>query len=83
MSYTEYTECQAFFLVVRIGSPTPLTRKEVLILPPLGPRRQTHSLAWECVLGPNADEGTDTLVYSLKAILPLRCHAIHFRKYIQ
>jgi hypothetical protein len=26
---TEYTECQAFSLVVRIGSPRPLTRKRV------------------------------------------------------
>ncbi len=31
---TEYTECQAFFPVVRIGSPHPFTRKGVL-LPPL------------------------------------------------
>ncbi len=35
---TEYTECQAFFPVVRIGSPHPLTRQWLLLLPPLGPR---------------------------------------------
>jgi hypothetical protein len=57
---TEYTECQAFFPVVRIGSPDPLTCKGVLLLPPLGPRGEKHSLAEEKV-GPNSDEGKDTL----------------------
>jgi hypothetical protein len=33
---TEYTECQAFYPVVRIGSPRPLTRKRVL----------PHPLTW-------------------------------------
>jgi hypothetical protein len=33
---TEYTECQAFFTVVRIGSPEPLTSKGVLRSPPFG-----------------------------------------------
>jgi hypothetical protein len=37
-----YTQCQAFSLVVRIGSPL-LTRKGVL-LPSLGQRGETHSL---------------------------------------
>ncbi len=31
------TECQAFFMVVRIGYPHPLTLKGVLLLPHLGP----------------------------------------------
>ncbi len=35
--YTDYTECQAFFPVVRIRSAHPLTRKRMLILPLLGP----------------------------------------------
>jgi hypothetical protein len=50
---TEYTECQAFFQVVRIGLPHPITRKEVL-----GPRGETHSLAGEGggVGGPNFDD---------------------------
>jgi hypothetical protein len=33
-----YTECQAFFAVVRIGSSHPLTRKGMLLLPPSDPR---------------------------------------------
>ncbi len=36
---TEYTECLTFFPVVRIGSPHPLTRKGVLLLPPLEPNQ--------------------------------------------
>jgi hypothetical protein len=52
----------AFFPVVRIGSPKPLTHKGVLLLSPYGPREETHSLAGEGVSGPNSDEGTDTLV---------------------
>ncbi len=46
---TEYTECQAFFQVVRIGSPHPLTRKGVLLLPPLGQRgRHTRLMGRGC-----------------------------------
>ncbi len=41
--------------------PPPLTRKGVLLLLPLGPRRETHSLAGEG-WGPNSDKGTDTLI---------------------
>jgi hypothetical protein len=41
--HTEYTECQAFFPIVRIGSPHPLNHKRVL-LPLLGPRGETNSL---------------------------------------
>ncbi len=55
------TECQAFSLVVRIGSPRPLTRtaSECCPLPPpLVPGGGAHSLAG----GANVDEGTDTLV---------------------
>jgi hypothetical protein len=52
---------QGFFLVVQIGSPYPLTSKEVL--PPLCPRGETHSpLGGEGVGEPKSDEGTDTLV---------------------
>ena len=39
----------------------PLIRKRVL-LPPLGPRGETHSLVGEGLEGPNSNEGTDTLV---------------------
>ncbi len=39
---TEYTVCHAFFPVVRIGSLHSPTRKEVLYLPPLGPRGEIH-----------------------------------------
>jgi hypothetical protein len=38
----------------------PHTRKRVL--PPLGPRGETHSLAREGLSGPKSDEGIDTLV---------------------
>jgi len=34
---TEYTECQASYPAVPIGSPHPLTRKRVLVPPPPGP----------------------------------------------
>ncbi len=40
----------------------PLTRKGVLLLPPLDPRGETRTLARERVGGPNSEEGTDTLV---------------------
>ncbi len=35
---TEYTDCQAFFPVVLIESPHPLTSKGVLLFHSLGPR---------------------------------------------
>ncbi len=51
VSTTEYTECQAFYPVVRLGSPHPLTRKRVL-LNSFGPRGETASLVGEGVGGP-------------------------------
>ncbi len=63
---TEYTESQAFWPVVRIGSPHSLIRKGVFLLPPpLGLRGKTHSIAGEGVGwgGVNSDEGTDALVF--------------------
>jgi hypothetical protein len=59
----DYTECRALFPIVQIRPPPhPLTLKGVLLLPPLGPRGETHSLAEEGVGELNSDEGTDTLV---------------------
>ncbi len=57
-SSREYSECQAFCPVVPIGSPQP----QPSVAPPLGSTGETHSLAKEGVVGPNSDEGTDTLV---------------------
>jgi hypothetical protein len=54
-------QCQDFFPVVRVGSLHTLTRKEMLLLPLLGPMGETHSLAGEG-WGPNSDKGTDTLI---------------------
>jgi hypothetical protein len=43
-----------------------LSRKRLLLLLPLGPRRETHSIVGEGVGGPNSDEGIGTLVlYSI------------------
>ncbi len=43
--------------------PPPLTRKGVLLIPPLGPRGKAHSLARVGVGGVGcSDEGTDTVV---------------------
>jgi hypothetical protein len=65
-----------FFPVVRIGFPHPLTRKGVLLLPPLVPRQETHSLAGEGLGGSNCDDWKDTLVlYVLYTIIPLRALA--------
>jgi hypothetical protein len=69
------TECQAFFLVVQIGSPTPSPARDCCSSPPLGPWRKTQSqLAGEGGGGPNSDEGKDTLVlyvyYSPCTVLP-------------
>jgi hypothetical protein len=59
----EYTECQAFYTVVRIGSPTPSTARECCSTPPpLDPRGETHSLPDEGVRGTNSDDGAYTLV---------------------
>ncbi len=58
----QYTECQALFQVVRIGSPRPLTRYAALLPHRLGPRGELQSLAREGVGVPNFDEGTDSLV---------------------
>ncbi len=46
MSRTVYTECQIFFPRPNWvpPSPTPLTRKGVLLLPHSDPRGETHSL---------------------------------------
>jgi hypothetical protein len=66
---TEYTECQAFFPVVRIGSPHPLT--------PKGGGRHTR-LRERRVGRPNSDEETDTLV--LYTVIPLRY--IHFHRWL-
>jgi hypothetical protein len=59
--HTKYTSCQAFCLVVGIGSPHPLTRKGVLLPPPMGPRGR-HTTVRGKGRGPNFDEGTYTLV---------------------
>jgi hypothetical protein len=59
---TGYTEYQAFFPVVQIGSPPPPHPPGIVLFPPLDPRGETHSLAGEGVGEPNSDEGTDTLV---------------------
>ncbi len=44
------------------GPPHPLTRKQVLPPPPMGPRGETPTFGEVGVRGPNSDEGTDTLV---------------------
>ncbi len=46
VSIAELTECQAFSLVFRIGSPRPLTHKRVLPPPSLVPR-EGHTRLWE------------------------------------
>jgi hypothetical protein len=48
------TACQAFYPVVRNGSPPPS--------PLMGPWGETHSLAGEGVKGPNSDDGTDMVL---------------------
>jgi hypothetical protein len=57
----EHTECQAFSLVVRIGSPHPLTRKRVL-LPLFGSKGGDTLACWGGGGGPNSHEGTDTVL---------------------
>jgi hypothetical protein len=58
---TEYTECQHFCPVIRIGPPTPSSASECCS-PPLSPRGETHLLVGEGVGRPNSNEGSDTLV---------------------
>ncbi len=67
---TEYTECQAFCPVVRIGShvPHPLTHKGVLLPPLVGSNWETHSLAGEGV-GDPIPAKEKTLCYSAYIIL--------------
>ncbi len=68
------TECQAFFTVVRIGYPHPLTLKGVMLLPPLGPRRETHSLDGEGAVDPvptkDRHSGSLCIIESLRAPTP-------------
>jgi hypothetical protein len=69
----EYTECHAFFPLVGIGSPHPLTRKRVLL--PLFGFKGRDTLAfggsgWGMGV-PNSDEGTDTLVLNVRILQSL------------
>jgi hypothetical protein len=60
---TEYTECQAFSPVVRIGShPRLLNRKRVLPPPWFGGGGHTRLRESGRRVGANSGEGTDTLV---------------------
>jgi hypothetical protein len=66
------TEYQAFFPVVRIGTP-PLTRKGVLLgllLLPLGPRGETHLLAGGGGGGTQFRRRTNTMVLYRKSMFP-------------
>ncbi len=58
----EYTECQAFCPVVRIGSPRPLTRKRVL-RPPLWFRGGHTRQAGEWAGGANSDDWIESLAF--------------------
>jgi hypothetical protein len=53
----ENTECQAFFPIVRVGSPPPQPQRSVAP-PPFGSEGETHSLAGKGAGGPKSDEGT-------------------------
>jgi hypothetical protein len=55
------TDCQAFYPVVRIGSPHSLTRKRVLLLPHGSMGGNTLACGGGGVRGPNSDDGTDIL----------------------
>jgi hypothetical protein len=68
--FTKLKECQAFFPVVLIGSPQPLTRKRVL-LPPLGPRGDTLACGGGGWGDPILTMG-QTLWYSRYTKIPLR-----------
>ncbi len=73
---TEYTECEAFYQVVRIGYP--LARKRVL-LTPFGPRGE---IAGEGVGRDLIPTTGQTLWYSRYTIIPLRAnlHLSHHKK---
>ncbi len=68
---TEYTECQAFSPVVRIGSPPPAPSptSERCISPPLFPKGGTHSLAGEWTGELSRTKG-QTLWNSMYSIIP-------------
>ncbi len=67
----KYTECQAFYPVVRIGSP-PLTRKRVLLPHPFWTKGGDTLLVGEGVGGPNADDWTLWYYrYMYSTIIPL------------
>jgi hypothetical protein len=57
---TEWTECYAFSVVVRIGTPPP-PHTQASVAPSFGSGGITR-LAGEGVGGPNSDEGTDTVL---------------------
>jgi hypothetical protein len=55
---TEYTECQAYFPVVRTRSPPPF-RMGVLLVLPFGSKGETHSLVVEVVVGGGGGNSDD------------------------
>jgi hypothetical protein len=55
-----------------LGLPHPLTRRRLLLPPPLGPTEETHLLAGEGVGGPNSDDLPETQVLCT-SIFTLRC----------
>jgi hypothetical protein len=57
--YTEYTECQAFFPVVRMEFPHPLRS---VAPPPFGSKGRDTLACWGGGKGPNIDEEPETLV---------------------
>jgi hypothetical protein len=63
---TEYTKCQSFSPVIRIGSPSPLTPQASVAPPYFGSKWGTYSLGWRkgdilaWVEGATSDERTDT-----------------------
>ncbi len=73
---TEYTECQAFCPVVRIGShvPHPLTHHKGVLLPlPVGFKGADTLACGRGSGGPNSNEGKDTLLLSIYyKVFPLR-----------
>jgi hypothetical protein len=62
---TKYTELQDFFPIVRIRSPHPLTRKEVLLLSPLGVKGRDTLACWGGVRGDPIPTKGQTLWYSM------------------
>jgi hypothetical protein len=65
MEYSK-PEGQTSCPVIRIGSPHPLTRKRLLLPPPMGCRGETYSLAGEGVGGPNSDDWPETLALRMR-----------------